>query len=332
MNDTARLLADTTTRFLARHTEQPGQAEGSDYWTELQDTGLTLAMADAEQGGIEASWSEAAVIAESWGFHAAPGPIVEILLASRFGGPHAGSATVAAIPLDPAAPLDAAWYEGATILLARRPDGDGFRLSAYPIAGLEPVADLAGPPRIFLEVNALPEALSLEDWPEELALGGGLLTAAAMLGAMERVQSIVIDHANTRQQFGRPLGKFQAIQFMIAEMASEITVTRAALTGALGLADAGACRSFDAAVVKAQAGRAATLVAAHAHQVLGAIGFTEEHMLHHFTKRLWMWRDDWGRQSAAAETVGRAAAAAGAGGLWPLIVGADIGAQEAAAG
>jgi len=60
-------------------------------------------------------------------------------------------------------------------------------------------------------------------------------------------------------------------------------------------------------------------VAAASHQVMGAIGFTEEHILHHYTKRLWAWRDEWTRENACYVAVGQAAAAA-PNGLWRHIV------------
>lgn len=142
-----------------------------------------------------------------------------------------------------------------------------------------------------------------------------LLTVAAMTGAMARVMEIAVDYANTRQQFGRPLGKFQALQHLLAEAASELALTEAALAAALEAEDGGALSWLTA---KAQAGRAATFIAAAAHQVMGAIGFTEEHPLHHYTRRLWQWRDENGRQADCEAALGRAALAA-PGGLWAYL-------------
>jgi acyl-CoA dehydrogenase len=155
--------------------------------------------------------------------------------------------------------------------------------------------------------------------PEQLAIRGALLTAAAMVGAMARQLEITIEHANTRKQFGRPLGKFQAVQNLIAGAAAEHAVAQAALSGAVAAEDGGWGRALLWRSAKAQAGRAATIVTAAAHQVLGAIGFTEEHVLHRYSKRLWVWRDDWGRQSALEAAIGEAACADPRG-LWPHIV------------
>ena len=56
-----------------------------------------------------------------------------------------------------------------------------------------------------------------------------------------------------------------------------------------------------------------------AHQVHGAIGFTHEHRLHHLTRRLWSWRDEFGVESDWSIELGRLAAAKGGDGLWPLL-------------
>ncbi|WP_299417323.1 acyl-CoA dehydrogenase family protein [uncultured Sulfitobacter sp.] len=116
---------------------------------------------------------------------------------------------------------------------------------------------------------------------------GALLTSAAMTGAMARILDMVSDHATTRTQFGRPLSKFQAIQHQLAEAQSELSVTEAALANALDAHDAGLCTTLLWRSAKAQAGTAASIVAATAHQVMGAVGFTVDHELHHFTKFLW---------------------------------------------
>ena len=70
---------------------------------------------------------------------------------------------------------------------------------------------------------------------------------------------------------------------------------------------------------KIRVGEAATEGAAIAHQVLGAIGFTQEHTLHRFTRRLWAWRDDFGNESDWAVKLGNLVAAKGADGLWPML-------------
>jgi acyl-CoA dehydrogenase len=73
------------------------------------------------------------------------------------------------------------------------------------------------------------------------------------------------------------------------------------------------------AVAKVRGGEAAGIGAAIAHQVHGAMGFTYEHSLHHATRRLWAWREEFGNEAVWATRLGRMVAARGADELWPFI-------------
>jgi alkylation response protein AidB-like acyl-CoA dehydrogenase len=76
---------------------------------------------------------------------------------------------------------------------------------------------------------------------------------------------------------------------------------------------------FAVAAAKIRAGEAAGAGAAIAHQVHGAMGFTREYSLHHSTRRLWAWRDDFGAESVWAMRLGNIAISAGARALWPAL-------------
>jgi acyl-CoA dehydrogenase len=76
---------------------------------------------------------------------------------------------------------------------------------------------------------------------------------------------------------------------------------------------------LEIAAAKIRVGEAATEGAGIAHQVLGAIGYTKEHTLHRFTRRLWAWRDDFGSESVWAVKLGNMVAAKGADKLWPML-------------
>ena len=77
------------------------------------------------------------------------------------------------------------------------------------------------------------------------------------------------------------------------------------------------------AIAKLRVGDAAGTGAAIAHQVHGAMGFTYEHTLHHSTRRLWGWREEFGNETLWAERLGRMVAAAGADALWPFVTAED---------
>jgi acyl-CoA dehydrogenase len=144
-----------------------------------------------------------------------------------------------------------------------------------------------------------------------------------MAGALEAILDLAVTYANERVAFARPIAKFQAVQHNLARLAGEVAAAVAA-AGSAADAIAHAC-VFDeavfleAAAAKIRVGEAVGEGAAIAHQVLGAIGFTQEHTLHRFTRRLWAWRDDFGNESAWAVKLGSLVAANGADGLWPML-------------
>jgi alkylation response protein AidB-like acyl-CoA dehydrogenase len=90
-------------------------------------------------------------------------------------------------------------------------------------------------------------------------------------------------------------------------------------SAARAVAEERASAAFATAAAKITAGDAAGKIAEIAHQVHGAMGFTEEYSLHHLTRRLWSWRDEFGNEAYWARELGREIAKAGSDGLWPLV-------------
>jgi acyl-CoA dehydrogenase len=127
-----------------------------------------------------------------------------------------------------------------------------------------------------------------------------------------------VEYAQTRVQFGRPIAKFQAIQQNLAVLAGHCAAAIAAADMAAEALHGGSTLFFVGAA-KARAGEAAGVAAGLAHQLHGAIGFTQEFGLHHLTKRLWSWRDEFGNEAEWNALVGRAALTAGSEGLWPAL-------------
>jgi acyl-CoA dehydrogenase len=154
---------------------------------------------------------------------------------------------------------------------------------------------------------------------EATLLAGALVNAAKLAGACESVLDLSVDYANVRKQFGKPIGQFQAVSQQLAQAAGEVAAAGVAVANAgraaarRGLAGA----AFEIAAAKVVAGEAAALVAAVAHQVHAAIGFTQDYHLHFTTRRLWAWRDAFGAERFWAERIGRFALARGGAALWP---------------
>ncbi len=149
-------------------------------------------------------------------------------------------------------------------------------------------------------------------------LDRALATVALIGGALQRAMEMAIDHANTRVQFGKPLGKQQAVQQSLALLAEEVAAVSVASQAAARARDRGDAE-FEIGCAKVRANRAAGTGAAIAHQVHGAIGFTIEYPLQRYTRKLTEWRSAFGNDAVWADRVGALAAAQGGAGLWAHI-------------
>jgi acyl-CoA dehydrogenase len=329
-----RLLRDLCTPELINRAEQ-GEFPAA-LWRVLEEAGLPLVAVPEEQGGVGGSLADLAAVLRLLGFHAAPVPAAETALARHLAA-RAGlalpeepvSVAIAQTPLQVSADgrkvtgdiRSVPWPSQSIVAPARAADGKPWLvvLKAGPLASAN---NQAGEPRGRLTLSdapvsaAKPLAMSFEDvW----ALAA-FTRVQQMAGAAQRVLEIALDYARERKQFGRPIGNFQAVQQLLAELSGQVASLQSAAESA-GDAAALGDLGFPVAAAKVRAGEAAGRIAAMAHQVLGAMGFTYEHRLHHFTRRLWVWRDDYGSDSFWAETIGRAIATAGPEALWPQLSG-----------
>ncbi|WP_327229230.1 acyl-CoA dehydrogenase family protein [Streptomyces murinus] len=180
-----------------------------------------------------------------------------------------------------------------------------------------PGINLAGEPRDTLHLNDY--AVAADDvhplTPAELAEAGlraALARAALIAGAAERCVELTVQHTTTRAQFGRPLSHFQAVKQEEARLIEESALVRAAVDAA-----ARELSLVGVAAAKAQASASVAEIARIAHQLHGAIGFTELSELRFATTRLWSWRDEDGDESYWTALLGRAALAADD--VWALL-------------
>ncbi len=156
---------------------------------------------------------------------------------------------------------------------------------------------------------------------------GAVLTAVEMAGAMEHVLATTVAYANERTQFGRSIGKFQAIQQQLSVMAEHVFAARMA-------AQLGCCSiSFVphrllAAAAKARVGEAAAVVAPMAHAVHGAMGITAEYPLQIHTRRLHEGETDYGSAQYWNRQMGEAVMASTSGSVLDFVL-AELAPQDA---
>jgi alkylation response protein AidB-like acyl-CoA dehydrogenase len=323
-----RIFTDLSTVECVNALEQGQWAQR--LWDALDENGLANALLPVESGGSELGLADGVALLKVAGYHAAPIPLAEhwlagLALVDAGQSLPAGAMTIA--PPDPAASravpgnhLRVPWGRSLPVVALSGVDGQR-RLKLYPRAVVVTQdANLAGEPRDDLDLarsEASLDAASSIDATRWLALGA-LKRSAQMAGALQRCLALASGYALERKQFGRPLAAFQAIQQELALLAGEVAAVDAAVDAAADAAQAGD-GLFDIAVAKARASMAVESATRIAHQVHGAMGFTYEHRLHHYTKRLWSWRDDFGTEVYWNTLLGRKALEVGGAGLWPFL-------------
>jgi 3-oxocholest-4-en-26-oyl-CoA dehydrogenase beta subunit len=135
---------------------------------------------------------------------------------------------------------------------------------------------------------------------------GALARGAEMVGCAQRILEICVDYAKIREQSGRPIGSFQAIQHYCANLLRNVEGARYLLYHAAWKTQEGFDSNADVAMAKAYANEACLWVARQGHQILGAISYCEEHPLHLFHKRIQAAGLDFGDASLHFETVAQA--------------------------
>jgi hypothetical protein len=154
-------------------------------------------------------------------------------------------------------------------------------LRCTPISGLDPRLGLATVDGEWPAGEAGDEV----DWPRAVA-AGQIALAYELIGASRTMLTLARDHALVRTQFDRPIAAFQAVRHRLAECLVAIEAAQAAADAAREAAESGGFPTSLAGMAKALAGRGARTVARHCQQVLAGIGFTAEHALHGYVRRV----------------------------------------------
>jgi acyl-CoA dehydrogenase len=308
-------------------------------WDALEESGLPVAWVPDDLGGAGAEMADGFAVLRAAGRFAVPAPLAETLMAgwllSRAGiAAPGGPMTLAPVHADGKIALGSdsrlsgrarhvpfARNSGHIAVLARRGGGTVAALVAASGLPISQGTSLAGEPRDMVSFDgAVPVVVQPVDLdPDGLVAFGAAVRLQQMAGALEKILEQSVQWALDRSQFGRPIAKFQAVQHNLAALAGEVAAASAAADAA-----AEACFGRDiilseVAIAKVRGGEAAGTGAAIAHQVHGAMGFTYEHTLHHATRRLWSWREEFGNEAVWARRLGEMVAAQGADQLWPFI-------------
>jgi acyl-CoA dehydrogenase len=197
-------------------------------------------------------------------------------------------------------------------------------VAAVPVGevSVERHATLAGEPRDTVTFDGPAEVAPAGPGVDAEALRdrGALTRVALMAGALERMSRLTVGYTAEREQFGRPVARFQAVQQHLVAGAQDAALVGMAADAAARAAERGEAR-FEIAAAKLLANRAALTATRAAHQAHGAMGMTREYPLHHLSRRLWSWRSEYGDDRFWSARLGAAVARAGADLLYPAITG-----------
>ncbi|MFJ8598476.1 acyl-CoA dehydrogenase family protein [Streptomyces shenzhenensis] len=263
-----RALRDGVRQLLARRWDarEPRAALGPPrldraLWRELGAAGLFALRLPEADGGAGAGLPEAVLAFEEAGRALLSGPLVAThLAAGTVPGAATGEAVVTAV--------DGGLVEWLAAADAVRGDASG----AVPVRSVDPLTPLHRVPAAGAgAATAAPEPVAV------------LLTAAEQLGTATRVCELAVQHARTREQFGQPVGAFQAVKHLCADMLVRAETARAAVYAAAVTGD-----PVDIAAARLLADEAAVRGARDCLQVHGGMGFTWESEVHLQLKRAWL--------------------------------------------
>jgi alkylation response protein AidB-like acyl-CoA dehydrogenase len=359
LSETGQAIADTVERILANHcsAEQLRAAEGGwseALWSALAESGAPQALEPAGRGDFDLPVEDALHLVRLAASHAAPVPLAETMLANWLllsAGLDTADGVASIAGLDrrdrvsltregegwaiAGAATAVPWARYADVLVVAVETEGGVRLARAPAAAFVATAgeNVAREPRDAVRFEGVLSGGDIAESDLSIADLRALAAAvrvAQMCGALDAVLTMTVRYAGERIQFGKAIGKFQAVQQNIAIMGGEVAASRAA-TALVARGFGSRDNYYNVAAAKTRVAEAAAQVSRFAHQVHGAIGITQEYDLHFLTKRLWAWRDEFGSDAEWARLLGREVLRRGAAGMWPFVAqGLRVAPQDAA--
>jgi alkylation response protein AidB-like acyl-CoA dehydrogenase len=273
-------------------------------WRKLASVGVIGTMVPGDRGGLGLDENALVPVLEEIGYSGLPVPAVETIAVAAPLLPGSLLESVLTGDLHVAAEMTGGelvpFGQYARLIVLR--DGEALRVYERGELTLEPCASVDRSRRVARVVRRSGGILLTDDpVAVEAAWRRGVLgTAAVLTGLARRMLDMTVHYVKRREQFGVPIGSFQAVKHALADALIAIEFARpmvlaAGWAQAAGAADAAALNPAAlASAAKVRATDAARLVARTAIQCHGAMGYTTEYDLHVFAKRVWALAPSWG--------------------------------------
>lgn len=274
-------------------------------WNALSEMGVFTVRLPESEGGLGGGLVEAALILEELGKALVPGPLVGTVLAAgrlpdvAAGAPvgvvEAGSQPLLVEHFGDLAALVV--LDGATARLVRPAEVDASQVE-HPLDPLTPVWSVRSLPAGTPLAGAAGDASA---WRRD----GAVLTAALQAGIASATTELAVAYAKQREQFGKPIGAFQAVKHICADMFARAELATVAVEAAAAAADQPGVGDTERAaqVAKLLADEAASANGRACVQVHGGMGFTWEVVAHFYLKRAWVHATQFGSEEETAEAL-----------------------------
>lgn len=355
MSEMKEMIIESATKIMERYStkEVVNDAEkglwAAELWNTLSENGMMTVAVPEELGGSDGDYDDALSILRLAGKYSAPIPLAETYMANWLLAGYGVPANNEILTISYEKEIqpfqfhkdgdgwtvtgkakNVPWARFAEKLLVLGETAEGYVLALLNLenAKITLGKNMAGEARdhvvfdhVFIN-DCLSISIDKNEFEKKVLYSGALTKIVLMAGALERTLEVTINHTEERSQFGRPIHRFQAVQHHLALIAGE--------TAAAGIAANYAVDSFgknpfskEIALAKIRVNEAVGKANPIAHQVLAAIGFTYEHTLHHSTRRLWAWRDEFGTESDWEQVITEELLKLEKNGLWSMITGVE---------
>ncbi|NMM85289.1 hypothetical protein B2J88_13065 [Rhodococcus sp. SRB_17] len=190
--------------------------------------------------------------------------------------------------------------ESALLLIDKT---DAVRIESLPNIGEYPMFSVSFSNVAVTEEVVLARGLDADRAVEIAQQRSAVLRAAQVYGAGSRLLDITVRYAQDRHQFGGPIGRFQAVQYLCTDIAINVHLTSAYARSAALAIDSGSDPQLDVALMSKQASRTAQVMVHAAHEVHAGIGYMVESNVHLFTKAAKRWQFDFGSDEVHDHTI-----------------------------
>jgi hypothetical protein len=271
-------------------------------WSALESMGVLSVLVPEGAGGLGLDERSLVLLLEESGRAGLPHPLVDTAVVAAPLGEAAGM-----VVTDLGGPNVVCAVDADRFLLR---DGDALHLVEPDGVSLTPLDTVDGARRAARVAWQPVGATLLTGDPSVVALAfdrGAFGVAAQLVGLGQRMLDLTVAYVGQREQFGQPVGAFQAVKHHLADALKELSFARPAVyRAAHSLAVEAPTRARDVSMAKAMASDAARFVGRQALQCHGAIGYTVEADLHLYMKRAWALASAWGSAAWHRDRVGQA--------------------------